>query len=261
MQPDTNFGHKEIVTELIRGVVDTVASKPGQSPERHAAVVQSVVCSVMAFNPRDPVETMMAGQCIIYDHLLRDGARDMLRGKAELEMIKARPGVLACGKMFLATVSMLVRMQRRPELGLAFARPIEEPSEQTSAETEAPPLAAGGTAAEPPAQPGEPPSIPRPAEIQTREAAVTPARPAGICPPKQRLRPANPPSQPAAVMSAPGAAVPEQHQQMIAPLPHPLMAPDVEAILFDGIDEITKQEIMAVAAQAVREFEAAEADR
>jgi hypothetical protein len=61
MQPDPNFGHKEIVTEIIRGVVDTVASKPGLSPERQASAVQTVVCSVMAFIPRDPVETMMAG--------------------------------------------------------------------------------------------------------------------------------------------------------------------------------------------------------
>ena len=118
----------------------------------------------MAFNPRDPVETMMAGQCVIYDHLLHDGARDMLGGKAELEMIKARPGVLACGKMFLATVTMITRMQRRPELALAFARPAEAPPEQPAADTtEAPPVGAADDAAATVSPSGpEPPAAPRP---------------------------------------------------------------------------------------------------
>ena len=91
MLPEPNFGYQQIVTEQIRGIIDTVADKPGLTPERRAAAQQTVVCSVMAYNPRDPVETMMAGHCIIYDHMLRDGARDMLRGQAEELKIKARP--------------------------------------------------------------------------------------------------------------------------------------------------------------------------
>ena len=93
----------------------------------------------------------MGGQCIVYDHLLRDGARDMLRGKVELETTKARPGIFACGKIFLATVSMLTRMQRRAEAGLAFGRPIEETSGvQPAAEPEGAPLAASEAPAPPP---------------------------------------------------------------------------------------------------------------
>ena len=32
MQPNPTFGFEQIVTELIRGVVETVADKPGLSP-------------------------------------------------------------------------------------------------------------------------------------------------------------------------------------------------------------------------------------
>jgi hypothetical protein len=254
MRPDPNFGHKEIVTEIIRGVADTVASKPGLSPERQASAVQTVVCSVMAFIPRDPVETMMAGHCIVYDHMLRDGARDMLGGKAELEMIKARPGVLACGKMFLATVAMLIRMQRRPEQTLAFGRPIEEAPEQSAAETEAPPVTAEEDAAEPPIQSREASSIPRAARSQVRDAATKrerqPMQPSNIASARQPAE--------AEIISPPGPTVSAPHQQQLA---YPLMTPEVEAILFNGIDEKTKQEVMAVAAQAVREFEAGNAGR
>lgn len=146
MQPDPSFGHQQIVTELIRGVLDTVGSKPGLSPARRAAAVQTVVCSVMAFNPRDPVEAMMAGQCIVYDHMLRDGAAELLRGHSEEIMLKARPGVLACGKAFLTTAAMLLRMQRRAEKELAFGRPVPAPEQAEDQPVSAP----GDTAEAPP---------------------------------------------------------------------------------------------------------------
>jgi hypothetical protein len=156
MQPTPAFGYQQLVTELIRGVVDTVADKPELSPERRAAAQQTVVCTVMSYNPRDAVETMLAGQCVVYDAMLRDGARDMLRGQSELMKIKARPGILSAGKMFLATMEMAVRMQGRGADQLAFARPVEAPAAPvetpaaaTHSVSEAPPASTPDAAAQP----------------------------------------------------------------------------------------------------------------
>jgi hypothetical protein len=129
MQSNSNFGFPQIVKQLIGDIVNTVADKPGLSPERKAVARQTAICTLMAFQPRDPVETMIAGQCIVYDHLLRDGARDMLRGQSDEVKIKARIGILSTGKVFLQTLTMLTRMQGRPEADLAFARQLETPSE------------------------------------------------------------------------------------------------------------------------------------
>jgi hypothetical protein len=150
MQP-TTFGYEQIVTELIRGIVDTVADRPDLTPERRAAAQQTVVCSVMSFNPRDAVETMLAGQCVVYDALMRDGARDMLRGQSELMKIKARPSILGSGKMFLAAMEMVVRMQGRAPDELAFARPVEAPKPPVETVAETP------SAQEPEAAPAETP--------------------------------------------------------------------------------------------------------
>lgn len=129
MQSNSNFGFPQIVKELIGDIIHTVADKPGLSPERKAAARQTVICTLMAFQPRDPVETMIAGQCIVYDHLLRDGARDVLRGQSDEVKIKSRIGILSTGKVFLQTLTMLTRMQGRPEADLAFARQLETPAE------------------------------------------------------------------------------------------------------------------------------------
>ena len=142
MQAIQAFGYEQIFTELLRGLIDTVADKPGLSPERKSAAQQTVICSVMAFNPRDPVEAMLAGQCVIYDHMVRDSAKDTLCAPAEQLRLRARPGVLAAGKMFLGTLGMLVKMNRRPEAQLAFARPEPAQEEAPKQPTAAPVAAA-----------------------------------------------------------------------------------------------------------------------
>lgn len=210
MQPNQAFGYEQIFTELLRGVVDAVSDKAGLSPERKAVAQNTAVCSVMAFNPRDPVETMLAGQCVVYDHLLRDGAKEMLRGQAEQLMIKARPGVLAAGKMFLGALGMLLRMQRRPEAQLAFARPLP-------AEAEAP-------------------KQPEPAPVDAAEGPRVTAH-EEIQPPKHAT-PVQPTARPAsAAVSSP--AVP-------MPTPREVRAPEmVEKRMLDISDPAVREEIAA----------------
>jgi hypothetical protein len=158
----------------------------------------------MAYNPRDPVETMMAGHCIVYDHMLRDGARDMLRGQADEIKIKARPGILATGKMFLSTMQMLARMQLRPDAQLAFARPlpVQEKVAETAADapddvSEEQPIAA--TPVDPRA--GDPPPS-DPADVPPNPPS--PARPAGAAPSPVAQNPG--PSRPAQGRAAPAPA-------------------------------------------------------
>lgn len=261
MQAIPTLGFEQIAGELLRGIIETVADTPGLPPERKAAAQQTVVCSVMAFNPRDPVETMMAGQCVVYDHMLRHGAREMLRGQAELVTIQARPGILACGKTFLATVAMLVRMQRRSEAQLAFARPLpvqQDVADQSASVPndtgETPPVAArpGGPATPAAsAAPRDPPRTPGPAPTLSPPAAAAHDAARGVAPSLMRDRPA--PDQPVGARTAPvpGRDAPERRPDASVPPSHaepPLMSQElIEEILFDGIDPALKQEILAAA--------------
>jgi hypothetical protein len=267
MLPGLTFGYQQIVMELLRGVIDTVADKPGLMPERRGAAQQTVVCSVMAYNPRDPVETIMAGHCIVYDHMLRDGARDMLRGQAEEIKIKARPGILATGKMFLSTMQMLRRTQGRAEEELAFARPPAEPPAPAATPAQTPdaadddhPIAArnhpGSSAAGTPTQAAAPQPVAGhpPSTRSTPSAPATvPASAAGAAAPPMHQRNAPAQATGAVAASVPGPATPERPAAANAPPIPPLVLPEmVEAILFDGIEPALKQEILAAAALAAQ---------
>jgi hypothetical protein len=137
----------------------------------------------MGFQPRDPVEIMLAGHCVIFDHLLRDGARDLLRGQTEAMKLRACRVIHASGKMFLTAFSSLQRMQLRD---------ADKISGQTKAVQPAPPEATAGEPAAVirPLAAGPPPSTP------PRSAPpAAPAKPRFVCErvhPPRRPEPANP---------------------------------------------------------------------
>jgi hypothetical protein len=168
MQPTPAFGYEQIVQEMMRGLLDTVADRPDLSPGRQNSLKQTTVCTVMAFNPRDPLEAMLASQCVVYDHLMHDGARDLLRGQAEPVKLKARPGILSAGKMVLAAMGMMLRMQQRAEKSLAFARPLPEAEEKPASADAMHPAASPPDPAPQPepiaAEPGPGPDKPAPGQ-------------------------------------------------------------------------------------------------
>jgi hypothetical protein len=125
MNTDTGFTFQTAMSEITREVIETVADRPGDSPARRVARHQMTAWSILSFLPRDPVETMLAGQCVIFDHLLRDGVRDTLRGQHQDIKLRTRPQHVASAKMFLANLDKFEHMQTRLAAKLA-GQPVEE---------------------------------------------------------------------------------------------------------------------------------------
>ncbi len=157
MTPDPGFGIEQCMTELIRGIIDTVADLPGLTPDQRFIKHQTAAFSLMAFHPRDAVETMLAGHCVIYDHLLRDGAHDLVRGPAEPSQLGARPGTLATGKMFLNTLNTLIRLQKRPAETISVIPATTAAAPPQPTKNDPPPVAAPPAPARAPTVPRSPP--------------------------------------------------------------------------------------------------------
>jgi hypothetical protein len=133
MQSETGFTTLSAMREITRDVMETVADRPGDSPARRQVRQQTTVTIMMSLLPRDPAETMLAGQCVIFDHLLRDGAHDTLRGQQQDIKLRARPQILATGKMFLAHLARLEQMQTRVTDGQIVQPPVERAASRTDA--------------------------------------------------------------------------------------------------------------------------------
>jgi hypothetical protein len=169
MTPNPDFGFEQTAKELILGIVDTVADIPGLTKEQRFLKRQTTVSSVMAFRPRDPLQIMLAGHCVIYDAMLRDGARDLLRGQPEDISLRTRPTNLASGRMFLTTLHALVRLQDRETVQPGVTQPAAAASPPVS------PPAIPSTVRQAP-QPSKVPTAPGKAEhvrVNASERPVT----------------------------------------------------------------------------------------
>jgi hypothetical protein len=119
MAPESQNGFEQLLTEQIGSLVHTVADLPGMTEDQQAAKQQSVTGWLLSFQPRDGIEIMLASHCVIYDHLLKAGAREFSRTPSGPLRQRAQPGILATGKMFLNTLNILLRKQGRATIRAA----------------------------------------------------------------------------------------------------------------------------------------------
>jgi hypothetical protein len=111
-----------VAQDMLQGVVRAICDRPDQSAAQREALSRSVVHTVMAFLPRDPVEIMFAGLIVTHFHLVLHSAHDALRGHPDNERPRAKSDILAAGRAMLGYARELRLAQERPMLEAAPVR-------------------------------------------------------------------------------------------------------------------------------------------
>jgi hypothetical protein len=135
-----------IAGPVIEGVIAALVDPRGLTEMALIAARRDVTDAVMGFEPAGTLQTMIAGQCVIFDRLLRGAMRDVARGDMGANPSRARRDVMACGRSFQASLDRLRRMQGHP-----VDRTIAQPRVAKPAESQ--PEAARVTAAVAPVKP------------------------------------------------------------------------------------------------------------
>lgn len=134
-QPQPSF--QSLAPELLRGIIEAVGPRPGDSGEQTARRQETIVLAVMAHLPRDAVETMLAGQCVMLDHAIRDAMGDLLTAATPAQKLKIRPQITALTNTYLKTLAELRRQRARTPEDVAAApepaAPAETPQPKTTA--------------------------------------------------------------------------------------------------------------------------------
>ncbi|MGA3005515.1 MAG: hypothetical protein ABSE20_27745 [Acetobacteraceae bacterium] len=188
MHTETGFTIMNAISEITQEVIETVADRPGDSPAKRFARQQSTAWTMMSFLPRDPVEAMLAGHCVVFDNLLRDTARDALCGQPMELKRRTRSQSQAFGKLFLVHIEKFDQRQARLADQLAAQSPAgQNPAGQNPAGQnpagQSPPgkaaLSTSGVGAPPEAAPRDAAprnaAAPDPAEAARQPPPVEPA--------------------------------------------------------------------------------------
>src|SRR3984957_16738898 len=164
MDTQPAFGFQELLTHVVGDMARAVSERPGETRREHHARSQAAVHMIMGFLPRDVIEAILAGRCVMFHEMMTDSVRDTMRGEVDSTRRATRGTIAAMDKAFGANLTRLEHYRSRPAEGsrdMPEERPVEtaaqmEPEDRTPRpETATPPSAAETLAVEVPAPPVE----------------------------------------------------------------------------------------------------------
>jgi hypothetical protein len=115
METQPAYTLKDLLTEIVGGIAKAVSNRDGEPRPLHEARIRAATYMVMAFSPRDAIEAMIAGQCVMMHEMMVDSVHKTLRSEEEDRRRPTRAGIVAMDRAFGANLARLDRYQtRRP---------------------------------------------------------------------------------------------------------------------------------------------------
>ena len=128
---------------LARDIIDAVAMRPGESASDQQLRAQEVMGMLAAFETRDAVEAMFAGQAVVFQNLVLDATRDAGRAETGEAARRHRQSAVAMSRLHLAWFKELQRHR-------AERYPAADSVDEVPESVTAPPPAAAAAAARTP---------------------------------------------------------------------------------------------------------------
>jgi hypothetical protein len=146
---DNSFHLDDIIDPATDGIVRALSDRPGQTETQRRTRRDDAETFVLSFRPRDAIELMLCGQSVLFNELLADGAKDVLRGMVDTMKLKSIGGLVNMARVVQGHVDRLdkrgiaparevvvVAEEEKPEVAVAEPCPADEARPAT------PPMAA-----------------------------------------------------------------------------------------------------------------------
>jgi hypothetical protein len=117
METLPEFGFKELFTHLIADMAKAVCERAGESRGQQVARSQAAAHTVMGLRPRDMIEAMLAGHCMMFHELMVDSVRDVFRDETAAGRRATRASIVNLNKSFDHCLARLEYYQTRPSQG------------------------------------------------------------------------------------------------------------------------------------------------
>jgi hypothetical protein len=117
MTSTPEFGFNELLAQLVGEIATSVCERSGETAQQQFARSQAAVHMIMGFLPRDVVEALLAGHCVMLHETMLASVHDTLHGEAEDMRHGTRSTLVAMNKEFNSNLGHLARYQARPAAG------------------------------------------------------------------------------------------------------------------------------------------------
>lgn len=160
MTTTAEFGFTQLFTHVVGEIAKAVSERGGETVQQQFARSQAAMHMIMSFLPRDVIEAMLAGHCVMLHETMTASVHDTLVGEQDAARRATRSNIVALNKEFNSNLGHLERYQARPALGTRDAQEAR-PAERAAAGPTAAPQAAPKAA--PKDTPANVPQAPKPA--------------------------------------------------------------------------------------------------
>jgi hypothetical protein len=126
-----------VAQDMLRGLVEAICDRPAQTKAQRDSRSTEVVHSVLAFEPRDPVEMMLAGMVVTHFHLISHAAHEAFGEQPEDVRPRARSGIVALDRAMVGFVKELRTAKTRPMEGAEEVARPDAPAARAAPEREA----------------------------------------------------------------------------------------------------------------------------
>src|SRR5882757_7389802 len=111
MDPQPQFGFKELFTHVIGDVAKAVCERPNESKQHQFMRTQAAIHMILDLQPRDMIEAMLSGHTVMFHALVTDSIHDTLQGQVDTMRRPTRANIVALDKAFHTNLSRLEHYQ------------------------------------------------------------------------------------------------------------------------------------------------------
>lgn len=117
MDTQPAFGSQELFTHVIADMAKAIAERNGETQLQQFIRSQAAVHTITGFRPRDVIEAMLAGHCVMFHELMVDSVHNTMRGEMDTMRRTTRSSIVAMDKAFGNNLTRLERYRLRPSEG------------------------------------------------------------------------------------------------------------------------------------------------
>jgi hypothetical protein len=114
MDQQPTFTFHDLLAFVVGDVAKAIAERSGETEQQRFARSQAAVHMILGFLPRDVIEAMLAGHCVMLHEVMTANVHDTLRGDADAARGRPRSNAVGLNKAFNDTLDRLERYRQRP---------------------------------------------------------------------------------------------------------------------------------------------------
>jgi hypothetical protein len=120
------IGFQDVFTSVIGDMAKAVSERDGETREQQFARLQAATHMTLGFQPRDVIEAMLAGHCVMLHEIMTATVRTALSSDADTARRDADGSVIRLNKAFNDSLDRLRRYQQRVADGSRDAPKAEQ---------------------------------------------------------------------------------------------------------------------------------------